>query len=357
MVQSEVFTQAPRSTGQIIAISAASGGRPTELIWSLQILRFVAAMMVVYVHAAQTAFTATRSNGLLPHEFQLVGWAGVDIFFVISGVIIAKTAPGLTWREFAWKRFRRIIPIYYLACIPATFMFVKTGFGWREIVATFLLWPATNVMTAPVLPVAWTLCFEALFYAAATLVLVNRRWLYAVLGLFAVAMALRPVAPVFQFLGNPIILEFVMGMGLAYVPMHRIGRWGVPTGAAALIAASFYGIASPGGTMQFLAGEGAFQRVLVYGVPSVLIVYGVMQIEAKRSVWTYLGDGSYTLYLVHTFPISALLALWTIVPLPPDIIIVIGMAASLLLAWRIFERFEKPILQLMKRPPVRLRGG
>jgi exopolysaccharide production protein ExoZ len=323
------------------------------LIWSLQTLRFVAAMMVVYVHAAQTAVTATGSNGLLPHQFQLVGWAGVDIFFVISGFIIAKTAPGLTWREFAWKRFRRIIPIYYLACIPAVFMFVKVGFGWREFVATFLLWPATDVMTAPVLPVAWTLCFEALFYAAATLVLVNRRWLYAVLGPFAVAMALRPVGPVFQFLGNPIILEFAMGVGLAYAPMHRVGRWGIPVGAAALIAAGLYGMASPEGTLEFLAGEDAFRRVLIYGIPSALIVYGVMQIRAKPGLWTYLGDGSYTLYLFHTFPISALLALWAIFPLPPDLIILVGMAASVLLAWRVFERFEKPILRLMKRPPVR----
>ena len=87
------------------------------MIWPLQILRLVAALMVVYIHAAQIARAATASNGLLPPEFQIAGQSGVDIFFVISGVIIARTAKGQTWQEFGWKRFRRIIPIYFIVCI------------------------------------------------------------------------------------------------------------------------------------------------------------------------------------------------------------------------------------------------
>ena len=132
------------------------------MIWSLQVLRFVAALMVVYVHAAQTAFAATGSNGFIPPELSIAGRSGVDIFFVLSGVIITKTAPGLTCAEFAWRRFRRIVPFYFLCCIPGVIIAAKVGFGWREVMATFLLWPATDVMTAPILPVAWTLCFEML---------------------------------------------------------------------------------------------------------------------------------------------------------------------------------------------------
>src|SRR5687768_12050310 len=130
-----------------------------QMIWSLQTLRFVAALMVVYIHAAQTAQTATGSIGMIPGPLATIGRSGVDIFFVISGVIIARTAPGLTWQEFAWKRFRRIIPIYYLVCIPAMLPALYFGIGWRELLASLMLWPATDVMTAPVLGVAWTLCF------------------------------------------------------------------------------------------------------------------------------------------------------------------------------------------------------
>ncbi len=50
------------------------------MIWSLQILRFIAALMVVYVHAEDLALIATGSSGTIPHDLAIVGAAGVDIF-------------------------------------------------------------------------------------------------------------------------------------------------------------------------------------------------------------------------------------------------------------------------------------
>jgi len=47
------------------------------MIWSLQSLRFAAAMMVVYFHAAGASLIATGSYGLLPRNFQIVGRAGL----------------------------------------------------------------------------------------------------------------------------------------------------------------------------------------------------------------------------------------------------------------------------------------
>lgn len=319
------------------------------MIWSLQILRFVAALMVVYVHAAQTAVQATGSNGLLPHDLQVAGRAGVDIFFVISGVIIARTAPGLTWKSFAWRRFRRIVPLYLLVSIPYAIVAYKTGFGWRDALATLLLWPATDQMTAPALPAAWTLCFEMLFYAAATIVLVDRRLLPGLLAIFGLAMIFRSVGPALQFLGNPLIIEFGFGVLLAYAPKWKPAVWCLPLGAVAMVAAGFIGIAPQGGTMEFLGGEYGFQRVLVYGLPAALIVFGTMQIDVKPSAWTVLGDASYMLYLIHTLPLTLLLMLWTTVPIPPDLIIIAGVVTSVLLGWRMYIRFELPLRELLSR--------
>ena len=55
--------------------------------------------MVTYVHAVQLAVAATGSYVFFPPEIPVAGQAGVDIFFVISGVIIAKTAVGLSWQD------------------------------------------------------------------------------------------------------------------------------------------------------------------------------------------------------------------------------------------------------------------
>ena len=57
-----------------------------------------------------------------------------------------------------------------------------------------------------------------------------------------------------------------------------------------------------------------YRRVALFGIPAALIVYGTMQIKARPSVWTYLGDASYTLDLVHTFALAPLLVLWMIYP-------------------------------------------
>jgi exopolysaccharide production protein ExoZ len=319
------------------------------MVWSLQVLRFVAALMVVYVHAAQVAFAATGSSGFIPQALAIVGRSGVDIFFVLSGVVITRTAQGMTASEFAWRRIRRIMPIYLVCCVPAFLIAGKTGFGWREVLATLLLWPATDVMAEPLIPVAWTLCFEMLFYASAALVLIDRRWLYVLLGLYAVAFSLRPLGPVFQFIGNPLVLEFLLGVVIARSPTWRLGMLGVPIGFAALVLAGPLQIAPTGGTMDFLAGQEGVHRVLVYGLPATLIVFGALQMKARESVWTYLGDASYTLYLVHTFAVSALLTLWMVFPLQADLIIAVTMATSVILAWRVYERVEKPLLRALPR--------
>jgi exopolysaccharide production protein ExoZ len=162
-------------------------------------------------------------------------------------------------------------------------------------------------------------------------------------------MVLRAQAPIFQFLGNPIILEFIFGVALSYLPLCRPAALCLPIGAAALVATGFIGIAPPIQVNEFLAGDENFRRVLVYGVPAAMIVLGTMQIDAKPSAWTFLGDASYTLYLSHMLPIQLLLLWWTAHPGAPELNIVIGSLASVLFAWRMYVLFEIPMLKLLGR--------
>jgi exopolysaccharide production protein ExoZ len=325
------------------------------VIWSLQTLRFVAALMVVYVHAAQIATDATGEGGLVPQSLQTAGRAGVDIFFVLSGAIITLTARGLTWQHFAWKGFRRIVPVYYLATsIPVIALAgVSNDLTWRDWLATVLLWPATNVMTAPILPVAWTLCFEMLFYVAAAFVIADRRWLIPLGMLYLATLLLRPLGPIFQFLGDPLILEFLAGVAIAFAPKHRFGLPMLIAGFALILLAGPAGLAPTGGTMEILRGDEGFLRLVVYGLPASLIVYGAMQIQARKGMWTELGDASYTIYLTHTIIVTFSLALCRRFPIDPDAIIVLTTAAAVLFAWRLYVRFEIPLLGYLKsRRPV-----
>lgn len=330
-------------------VGLAQGLRESAVIWSLQTLRFIAAFLIVYVHTAQTAFAVTGSTGFIPLGMVKAAHSGVDLFFVVSGVVIAITAPKMTAAEFMWRRLRRILPVYWFLCVPALLIAAKSGFGWREVLATILLWPATNVMTEPLIPVAWTLCFEMLFYVSAALVLLSRRLLYVLLAAYCVFLAFRNFSAVTQFLGNPIIIEFLLGVAIAQLPRFAPAKFGVLIGPALVVGAVAMGFAPDGGGITTLEGEDGFLRLAVYGLPAAITVFGAMQFEARQSIWTYLGGASYTIYLTHPFLVAILWVLWQKFPIPSNLIVVAGLAASILFAWRFYELVERPIMRLLPR--------
>jgi len=81
----------------------------------IQALRFVAAMLVVLAHS--TAMVNERMH--LDMFKWRAGWSGVDIFFVISGFVMAISSGGLMQRANGWKMFLarrliRIVPLYWV---------------------------------------------------------------------------------------------------------------------------------------------------------------------------------------------------------------------------------------------------
>ncbi|MBV8841101.1 MAG: acyltransferase, partial [Alphaproteobacteria bacterium] len=267
---------------------------------------------------------------------------------------IAKVAPGRVPHEFMLSRITRVVPLYFLFTIPSMLMqFGTSGFGWRNLLATFCFLPATDVVTLPALHVGWTLCFEMLFYGCAALVLLDRRFLVALVAAYGVASLLRPAGAVFQFVGNPIILEFLFGVAIAFAPRNRLGIWALPCGIILLLAAGLTGTAPT--AAPALAADDGLRRVLVYGIPALLIVYGCLQIKARESRWTYLGEASYSLYVSHILLISPSFALWKMLHAPADLIVVACVGGALVLAWRTHELIEKPIARMLRRREFRQR--
>ena len=285
------------------------------------------------------------------HAATLFGRCGVDLFFVISGLIITKTAQGLTASEFMSKRVCRIMPMYYLAALPWIVIGLANGtFGWRQTIATGLLWPATDSMTPPSLPVGWTLCFEMLFYVSFALVIWRRWTIWFVLGTFLLAL-LFGQSPVASFVGNPIILEFLFGIALAHAKPVPWAIWGIPVGIAVLILGAALDWPPFGGEKDFLSGVNGWFRVVTLGIPAALIVWGALQIDARRGALTVLGDASYSIYLFHAPLVAA--AVWGMARfnfVPADLIIILASGFAILIGWRIHELFEKPLLALFKRP-------
>jgi Acyltransferase family len=81
----------------------------------IQILRAVAALMVVVWHVGGIAKNFEDIDAT-PPPFLMFGYAGVDLFFVLSGYIICRVCSSreFHWKDFVRKRFLRIYPFYAL---------------------------------------------------------------------------------------------------------------------------------------------------------------------------------------------------------------------------------------------------
>jgi len=110
-------------TGPDISAGMQNQPRPdkckTRKLPAVQVLRGIAAAMVVFHHAGAVIPAAdAQRSWILRSHLTLIGAAGVDIFFVISGFIMFYTHGHVGGsREaglFLWKRALRIYPPYWL---------------------------------------------------------------------------------------------------------------------------------------------------------------------------------------------------------------------------------------------------
>jgi exopolysaccharide production protein ExoZ len=145
-------------------------------------------------------------------------------------------------------------------------------------------------------------CFEMLFYLAATLAIATRTVVLP-LALFFIALTAGAYLrwPIFDFIGNPMIFEFLFGVIVSRLP--RDGRVGLPLilGAIGLFAVSPLWIFH--GSIATSAASAGY-RAIFWGFPSALLVYGALCLEHRfaRAAWSLpvlLGDASYSTYLFH----------------------------------------------------------
>ena len=307
-----------------------------QKVRSIQVLRGLAALGVVVCHAT---------------DFPL-GAAGVDIFFVISGFIISQVMLARTPREFAVDRLKRIYPIYWLMAAPWVLAAASAGIlPLDRLVATITLWPIVGGYARPVLLPAWTLCYEMLFYAAVTVGLATGRW-RLILAAFATCFVAEFFvgSALLSYLGNPLILEFLMGV--------LIGRLAVNDGLVAVlfVLACVMLALSPAYQFYDMAVESsgmiALSRVWWWGLPAAAIVLFALRLEREADFprpLVYLGDVSYSLYLVQTL-VMVPVETWS-----PLLKVALAVVAGI----AVHEIFEKRLLNIgtNRKPFVASRAG
>jgi exopolysaccharide production protein ExoZ len=312
----------------------------------LQVLRFAAASCVVLLHTWQalTGLHGCQNIGLVG----TFGPFGVDVFFVLSGFIMATTAPGRAPGAFLKQRAIRIVPLYWLVSLATIALLARAArLTVAPLPATLLFIPTLH--TGPYLVVGWTLCYEMLFYAAIAAVLLRPRWGAAtLLGLYVAAGLARLAwgGPLLQFIGSPLIAEFLVGVLIARAPRSALTGW-----FAGVAAIASLGLLAWSGYQGVAAVSDGGQRVLVYAGPAALLVYATLHLDLRARLWralAYLGDASYAAYLVHDLVL--VLTPWSFGGhVVPQAALMPLFGLSWLIAVSVHEGLEKPMQASLKR--------
>ncbi|MCR6794678.1 acyltransferase family protein [Bacillus paranthracis] len=340
-------------------------------MYSLQSIRGIAAILVLLHHAS---FIINKY-----HNYEYVGGIfhygslGVDLFFILSGFIIyylhhSDIGEPKRVGTFLKKRTIRVYPAYWivtLVLVPVYFLAPTMGLGYERdffvIIKSLLLIPQSH---DPILGVGWSLVYEIYFYLIFSLfILTNRKFSIAVTLLWMATTSYLLVSNtlgsqdyILKFLFSPLIVEFLLGCLIAYLTLnYNLKKYKslLLTGIIGLIVSLF---------IQYLGvitidREGIF-RTLIYGVPSFFLIFGLIVLEKQgrfknNKFLTFLGDASYSIYLVHLPAISFLNKMFTSLNLFNSIGHFLTTTICVIIATLAGCGFhilvEKPLLKYMRR--------
>jgi exopolysaccharide production protein ExoZ len=359
----------------------------SDRLGSIQVLRGIAAMAVVFNHAGLLVLAQAGVLGaslLIPAEAVVrLGAAGVDLFFVISGFVMALSATKFSGARgaavFLLHRYNRIAPLYYLFSLLMLADRLRAGVETDRavILNSFGIIPFFDgpQYSWTLHYLGWTLAFEFVFYLFVAVLIVagaGRRagWLLALMAAVPfVGFAFTRGDIVWVMFTNPILWEFALGIA-AYLLWRRglLARLKTPLLVAAvlslpLFAAPFF--LYPETTDPLNVGATvhvtmAVERVVFWGVPSFLVFCAVIGRDAegaapRAGIARLIGDASYSLYLSHLLVMIVSDKLVSRLPagvLPAgaaDLLLLMLLAVSAFVGILVYRFAEKPMFEAGQR--------
>lgn len=355
---------------------------------SIQVLRGVAAMLVVLFHFRHYINDVYPIKDLGDRLF-LFGEAGVDIFFVISGFIIVYSSRNReknTFAEFSIKRFFRLYPLYFIVLTIYLASYHDEAFSLVNIIKSYLLIPIDYNGKAPwfglsTIYTAWTLTYESYFYIVfAISILISHK--YRVIVCSSIILLVMYFSQVnsygefslialagkndfngliynFLFASSPLIVDFILGMFVAYLYIYyekQIKPHEVITFVFMMILTI---------SLIFMVSHAtASVGPLSWGWCSVGIVLSLLIISRNLSInyprWMiYLGEMSYSIYINHV--VVKKVAFSYIGPLglfkggDGAVILFSLVAATLCISYGTYNLIEKPSIKLGHKIAERMR--
>ena len=387
------------STARTSRESVEPGGR----VPALDGVRGVAILLVIVYHYAALVKTDGTLVERSLYRVTGVGWAGVDLFFVLSGFLItsilydSKARAQYYFRNFYVRRALRIFPIYYVFLVALIVVIPLVAPAQRiaaEVVSDKVIWYATyltNVKldTEPLRTTdfllsghLWSLAVEEQFYLVwpALVLLFDRRRLMAVCGLLVVWGFVLRIGMDVAGAGRYVTYEITpsridtLAVGALIALAFReprdfalLRRWAGPVAAPSAVAVVVLFFTTP----SFSAYDFWVQ---VVGLSALALLFGAVVLRAitanegttahrvfTNSALRWLGKYSYAIYLFH-WPIAAMLARQSDIPgsMPsflgtelPGALAFIAAAGAMTLgaAWVSWQVWESQFLKLKRLFP------
>lgn len=323
------------------------------------------------------------------------GWTGVDLFFVLSGFLIAsqlfaqiRKEGTFSMKEFYIKRFFRIIPIYYFV-LAMYFLFpVLSGDQllpplWKFLTFTHNL-GFTDFDTHRAFGVVWSLCVEEHFYLllpVILLLLLKTGWtnkagvLLLILFLAGFLIRLYGWYEIYIPQSNGVENRALWIQTIYYPTYCRLDGLLVGVAIAGLynylplffskISKQANGIIAVGllilTVTYFICGNGLSFNRSIFGFPLVSLGFGCMVLGAimpnsflyqwKSAVLTKIAELSYVLYLIHmaVIPVTQTILINFGVAKDSNLTFVLSMLFCVLIALLLHYSIEKPFMKMRGR--------
>ena len=310
---------------------------------SIQVMRAIAALSVVLYHSGWLQF----------------GYAGVDIFFVISGFVMGTVGGQEGAREFLTKRIIRIVPLYWATTLAMCLISFIPGafrtFNFDTVTLTksllFVPYIDDHGNAWPLIIAGWSLNFEMFFYFIFTIGLLLRAprvfSSLLIIGLMTVGLIFRPQEAITYTYTNPLLMEFVGGLLLSWIKAlsgTRVGLSFLVLGGLLFIATAMSGIIH--GSLEW-----SLSRAIFLGIPAFCLVAGGIALE-RAGCWPRLralelvGDASYSLYLLHGIVAPFVKKFIHLGPVLTEIVVIGGSIGLALGSYRVFEL---PVARFLRR--------
>lgn len=386
------------TTGQLrVAAQEASQGRtagearPIERFAFVQMLRGFAAILVVWSHLSGLWLSGHARTSALQdfwqtwivvpfHLYQDGGHLAVVLFFLISGYIVTHTSLRENRWAFAVKRVFRIFPVILVGtCVAWLLVKLAAARGENLIgiaggspahwVGDVFLLNGWIPGAARVNAVTWTLVIELMFYALTFALLgltrahpLRSTWLMAGIWVVSSVIAINLLHEANILNGTLVLYVAFLVIGRAFYLGHRRiipAPHAIALAAVvALLYCLFTAVNQPG---FLLRPEGIVGAEPLVTYAYALAIFAVLMLWSPQRVFApfgFLGDISYSLYVLHVPVGMTVLNLLAAAGVPASLSSLIAILAAVLVSWGAYVLVERPtqayarVLLKGPRPPT-----